>query len=239
MFTVYFERLGSLRNSKVELKNLTVFFGENNLNKSFSLLILYLIGKFLGENLKSFEGKVLSKNDLERFLNNSLKEEISDFFRERFGTNEAESWKVKIFLTEGEYKVTETGLVNLKTGKYFSRKVLFLPPYRGFLISFGKLFEYCKNSIPNKGFIEEFLLLKELSERMNPKEDDEIGKLFGELFGLKYIKREDKIYIEDLKVDLRVPLEAGSSSAKELFPYYLSAEGGIKLLLIEFPIWGE
>jgi len=50
MFILKIKKLGSLADSEIEVKPFTLFFGENNLNKSYTLALIYLIGKILSKD---------------------------------------------------------------------------------------------------------------------------------------------------------------------------------------------
>jgi predicted ATPase len=139
---LYVENLGSIKRADIELRDLTIFIGENNTNKTWTAYLIYALVKdyyideildtlnYLKEilvgNKKSYEEilKNLNHDTLANFLNekilpayiNNLKTKLPDFLYVK--TKTLENLKIDIKFTEEEIKTLLNIIKNRDLAKY-------------------------------------------------------------------------------------------------------------------------
>jgi len=214
-------------------------------------MLMNLVGKILsrdelllelgGEAIKDIfrelgEGRNFTAEELERLINWGLRSLLVPFFTYMFETSDAEDWSVEVKFPEGIYFLSGDYLFRSGKGeRKFPIRSIFLPASRGVLINLEDFIDTCGGEGRLKGPYGEFLKVWKTLKGSPIKEGGTSEGLFFKLFKFRYVLRNKKILVEDIKAECLLELGASSSSIRELAPFYLASLGVGKFLLIEEP----
>jgi len=125
-FTLQIEKLGLVENSEITLKPFTLIYGDNNLNKSYTLLAFFFVQKLLTSTEITWmeqRNPILNEKDLKQF--EVSKEEAKKYIKNLKNLNQ----KLVEFINDSLKKSNNIYLVNLsKFEKFLNEKIKTLLP---------------------------------------------------------------------------------------------------------------